>query len=187
MKNLKILAATAIAALGLSAGAVLAEYPEKPINVVVSFAAGGNADIVARLNADALSAELGVPVNVINKPGGAHIPATMSVLEAPADGYTLFNWSPPSFMVVPLTRKVPYDPMEDFIPLFAGISASNALYVRADSPIQTFEDFLEAAKAEKLSMGVNNLGAPPNLSAVQLASEFGLEFKTIALKSHWLI
>ena len=183
MKNLKILAATAIAALGLSAGAALAEYPEKPINVVVSFAAGGNADIVARLNADALSAALGVPVNVINKPGGAHIPATMSVLEAPADGYTLFNWSPPSFMVVPLTRKVPYDPMEDFIPLFAGISASNALYVRADSPIQTFEDFLEAAKAEKLSMGVNNLGAPPNLSAVQLASEFGLEFKTIALKT----
>lgn len=107
----------------------------------------------------------------------------MSVLEAPADGYTIFNWSPPSFMIVPLTREVPYDPLEDFIPLYAGISASNALYVRADSPHQTFEEFIDAARAEKLSIGVNNLGAPPNLSAVQLASEFGLEFKTVALKT----
>ncbi len=181
--NLIKLAAAGIAALGLSAGDALADYPEKPITVVVSFAAGGNADILARLSAEAMSAELGVPVNVVNKPGGAHIPATMSVVEAPADGYTLFNWSPPSFMVVPLTREVPYDVMEDFVPIYALATASNALYVRTDSPIETFEDFIEAAKAKKLSMGVNNLGAPPNLSAVQLASEFGLEFKTIALKT----
>ena len=183
MKNVKTAAAALLAVLGLGVGAATAEWPEKPIDYVVSFAAGGNADIIARMNAEALSNSLGVPINVINKPGGAHIPATMSVLEAPADGYTLFNWSPPSFMIVPLTREVPYDPLEDFIPLYAGISASNALYVRADSPYQTFEEFIEAAKAEKLSIGVNNLGAPPNLSAVQLASEFGLEFKTIALKT----
>ncbi len=176
-------AAAGLVVLGLSAGAALAEWPERPITYVVSFAAGGNADIVARMNADVLSGALGVPVNVVNKPGGAHIPATMSVLEAPADGYTVFNWSPPSFMVVPLTRETPYDPLRDFIPLYAGISASNALYVAAESPYTTFEEFIEGAKANKLSMGVNNLGAPPNLSAVQLASEFGLEFKTVALKT----
>ncbi|MBF2759705.1 MAG: tripartite tricarboxylate transporter substrate binding protein [Ectothiorhodospiraceae bacterium AqS1] len=182
MNPIKFIAA-ALIALGLSAGPALAEWPEKPITYVVSFGAGGNADIVARMNAEALSDALGVPVNVINKPGGAHIPATMSVLEAPADGYTLFNWSPPSFMIVPLTRKTPYEPLKDFVPLYAGISASNALYVRADSPYRTFEEFIEGARAEKLAMGVNNLGAPPNLSAVQLANEFGLEFKTVALKT----
>jgi tripartite-type tricarboxylate transporter receptor subunit TctC len=181
--NLIKLAAAGIAALGLSAGAALAEWPEKPITYVVSFGAGGNADIVARMNAEVLSEALGVPVNVVNKPGGAHIPATMSVLEAPADGYTVFNWSPPSFMVVPLTRETPYDPLKDFTPLYAGISASNALYVRADSPYTTFEEFVEGAKGEKLTMGVNNFGAPPNLSAVQMASEFELEFNTIALKT----
>lgn len=159
------------------------DYPNKPITIVVSFKAGGNADINARLNAEALSTELGVPVNVVNKPGGAHIPATMSVLEAPADGYTLFQWLPPSFMVVPLTRAVPYSPTEDFIPLFADQTASNALYVRADSPYTTFEEFIEGARANRLTIGVNNLGAPPNLSAVQLASEFGIEFKTLALKT----
>ena len=183
MKRLTTLAIATLAVLGLSAGTAHADYPERPITIVVSFKAGGNADIVARLNAEALSQELGVPVNVVNKPGGAHIPATMSVLEAPADGYTALNWSPPSFMIVPLTREVPYDPLEDFIPLFAGITASNALYVRADSPYTTFEEFIEGARATKLAIGVNNLGAPPNLSAVQLASEFGLEFKTLALKT----
>ncbi len=183
MKKFTRIAVAAMVAMGLSATAAYAEYPEKPITVVVSFAAGGNADIVQRLQAEEISNQLGVPVNVINKPGGAHIPATMSVLEAPADGYTIFNWSPPSFMVVPLTRDVPYEPLKDFVPLFASISASNALYVRSDSPYTTFEEFLEGAKANKLTMGVNNLGAPPNLSAVQMANEFGLEFKTIALKT----
>ncbi|MCY4099727.1 MAG: tripartite tricarboxylate transporter substrate binding protein [Rhodobacteraceae bacterium] len=181
--NLIKFAVSSFAVLWLSMGAALAEWPDKPITYVVSFGAGGNADIVARMNADVLSRELGVPVNVVNKPGGAHIPATMSVVEAPADGYTLFNWSPPSFMIVPLTRETPYDPLEDFIPLFAGISASNALYVRGDSPYTTFEEFLEGARENKLTIGVNNLGAPPNLSAVQLATEFGLEFKTLALKT----
>ncbi len=181
--NLIKFAVSSFAVLWLSMGAAMAEWPDKPITYVVSFGAGGNADIVARMNADVLSRELGVPVNVVNKPGGAHIPATMSVVEAPADGYTLFNWSPPSFMIVPLTRETPYAPLEDFIPLFAGISASNALYVRGDSPYTTFEEFLEGARENKLTIGVNNLGAPPNLSAVQLANEFGLEFKTLALKT----
>lgn len=186
MRSLKLLASAVLLAaastFGLTAPAK-ADYPDKPITLVVSFPAGGNADIVARIQAEALSAELGVPVNVVNTPGGAHIPATMSVVEAPADGYTLFNWSPPSFMVVPLTRATPYQPLEDFIPLFAGISASNALYVRGDSPINTFEEFIEAAKATTFKMGVNGLAAPPNLSAVQLADQFDLEFTTIALKT----
>lgn len=183
MMKLKSLALGLLASVAITAGTAFAEYPDKPITIVVSFAAGGNADIVQRINAEVLSEKLGVPVNVVNKPGGAHIPATMSVLEAPADGYTLFNWSPPSVMVVPLTREVPYDPMTDLTPIFASISASNALYVRNDSPYQTFEEFLEGAKANKLTIGVNNLGAPPNLSAVQMATEFGLEFKTLALKT----
>lgn len=183
MKTVKALAFGTLSALLFNVGLAAADYPEKPITVVVSFAAGGNADIGTRLAAEAISGELGVPMNVVNKPGGAHIPAVMSVVEAPADGYTIIQFAPPSFMVVPLTRDVPYNPSEDFKFIFAGAIASNALYVRADSPWNTFEEFLEAAKAEKLTMGVNNLGAPPNLSAVQLATEFDLEFKTIALKT----
>lgn len=185
MKLTKTLLAAAVGSLiSLGTAAVAADdYPNGPITIISSFKAGGNADINARLNADALSKELGVPVNVVNKPGGAHIPAAMSVVEGDADGYTLFQWSPPSFMVVPLTRDVPYSPADDFIPLFADQTASNALYVRADSPYQTVEDLIAGAKENRLTIGVNGLGAPPNLSAVQFASEFGLEFITLALKT----
>ncbi len=108
MRNLKHLAIAALATFGLAAGAAQAEYPHKPITIVVSFAAGGNADIVQRLNGEALSKELGVPVNVVNKPGGAHIPATMSVLEAEADGYTLFNWSGTDEFKATLPKSVGY-------------------------------------------------------------------------------
>lgn len=185
MRSTKTLIAAATGLLLSLCGGAFAqdEYPNKPITIVSSFPAGGNADINARLNAEALSGQLGVPVNVINKPGGAHIPAAMSVMGAEADGYTIFQWSPPSFMVVPLTRKVPYSPAKDFIPLFADQTASNALYVKADSPYQTIDDLIAAAQREKLTIGVNGLGAPPNLSAVQFASEFGLEFITLALKT----
>ena len=59
----------------------------------------------------------------------------------------------------------------------------NVLYVRADSPIQTFEQFVEEAKTRTFTVGVNNVGAPPHLSAVQLSQQFGLEFKTLTLKT----
>ena len=120
------LVAFIVSAMGASI-AVAEDYPRKPINVVVSFAAGGNADIMARLEGEALSQQLGVPVKIINKPGGAHIPAVVSVVEAPADGHTLMWWAPPSFVVVPLTRAVPYDPLEDFIPIYAVTAASRVL------------------------------------------------------------
>ncbi len=183
MKIWKTIAIAFLAVIFLGSGSALAAYPDKPITLVVPFAAGGNADILARLNAEALGNVLGVPVKVVNKPGGAHIPAAMTVLKAPADGYTLFRWSPPSFLLVPLTRKVPYKPLEDFIPLLADVGTSTVLYVRKDSPYKNFKDFIKGARAKKLAIGVNNIGAPPNLSAVQLASEFGLKFKTVVLRT----
>lgn len=68
MKKLAGLGLAAVAAVGFGSAAN-AEYPEKPLTLVVSFPAGGNADIVARIQAEALSDELGVPVNVVNTPG----------------------------------------------------------------------------------------------------------------------
>lgn len=184
-KKLGARALTAIAAATVFvAGAASAqEWPDKPINLVVSFPAGGNADIVSRLNAEGLSRELGVPVNVINIPGGAMIPAVMNVLEQPADGYTLFRWTAPSVVIGPLVRETPYDPMEDFTPIFSDEALANALYVSADSDIMTFEQFVEVAKSRTLTIGVNNIGAPPHLSAVQLEQEFDLQFNALVMKT----
>lgn len=176
------LGAFALAALALPVQAQ-DDWPTKPITLVVSFPAGGNADIISRLNADGLSRELGVPVNVVNIPGGAMIPAVMNVKEAPADGHTILRWTAPSFVIGPLVRNTPYEPLADFVPLFSDETIANALYVAADSDIQTFDDFLAKASAEKLTMGVNNIGAPPHLSAVQLSQEFDLEFNVLTMKT----
>ncbi|TCS59001.1 tripartite-type tricarboxylate transporter receptor subunit TctC [Primorskyibacter sedentarius] len=185
MTFFKTLMAAAVGSLVTFTTAAVAQddYPNKPITLVVSFPAGGNADIIARLNAEGLSRELGVPVNVINVPGGGMIPAVMNVLEKPADGYTLFRWTTPSVVIGPLVRKAPYDPMADMTPLFADETVANALYVSADSEIETFEQFFEVAKTKKMKMGVNNIGAPPHLSAVQLGQEFDLEFNNLVMKT----
>src|SRR5690606_14967086 len=71
-----------------------AEYPEKPISLIVPFAAGGGTDVAARITAKYLSQELGKPVNIVNQGGGNSIPGTLSVLTARADGYTLLFDSP---------------------------------------------------------------------------------------------
>lgn len=182
MNNLKKkLTALLSFAMAMAALPAAADYPDpdKPITIVVAFPAGGNAAQMARLNADVLEKELGVKVVLKHVTKGAHIPSAMAVKNAPADGYTLLNWTPLSFLLTPLKQDTPYDVEKDFIPLMANISASNALYVRADSPYQTFEEFIEGAKKEKLTMGVNNFAAPPGLGAVQLEQEFGLEFKKV--------
>ena len=158
-------------------------YPSKPITMIVTFAAGGTSDILARLAADRLEKELGVPINVVNVPGGAHIPGIMNFLNRPADGYTLLRWTTPSTIINPLIRDVPYEPLEQFEPLFMDATGVNVLYVRGDSPIRTLEQFVKAAKERTMTIGVNNIGAPPHLSAVQLSQEFGLEFKTLTMKT----
>ncbi|NKC11662.1 MAG: hypothetical protein GKR94_05490 [Gammaproteobacteria bacterium] len=95
--------------------------------------------------------------------GVRHGGPRLGVIEKPADGYTIFQWSPPSMMVVPLTRKVPYTPLEDFIPIFMDITASNALYVRADSPYKTFEEFIDGATRRTSSLWGSTILAHPRI------------------------
>jgi len=85
-----------------------APYPSKAIQLVVSFAAGGGTDVVMRIVAKFMSAELGVPVNVVNKPGGNQIPSVLSVLNSPPDGYTLLTEQPPTSSIQTLLKDLPY-------------------------------------------------------------------------------
>ena len=167
-----------------SAGYVIAagKYPSKPMTIIVTFGPGGLADITARLEAERLEKELGQPIKVICKPGGGTIPGVMSFLKEPADGHTLLRMAAPSAVTNPLIRKTPFDPLKDFLPLFLDVTNSNVLYVKADSPYKTAQDFVEAAKKKTMLIGINQIGAPPHLSAAQFAGEMGLEFKMITYK-----
>lgn len=159
------------------------DWPKKPITVIVTLGAGGSADLQTRLEAKYLEPILGVPIKVVNIPGGGHVPGVMSFLKEKADGYTWLRFSPPSTVTGPLLRKTPYHPLKDFQPAFMDITASTALYVRADSPHKTLDDLIAAAKKDTLIMGVNNIGAPPHLAAANLSKQFEVNFKILTFKT----
>src|SRR5215210_3034647 len=94
--------------LGQSTAHAQRGYPRKPIALVVTFAAGGGTDVLARIAAKYLAEDLGQPVNVVNKPGGNSIPGAMSVMTAAPDGYTLLFDSPATSSLHALVSDLPY-------------------------------------------------------------------------------
>ena len=111
----KALAAATL--LAVAAPAALAAYPDKPIRIVVTFAAGGASDIVARVISEPLGKALGTTVIVDNKPGAGGTLGGMDVVRAPADGYTLMLSNSTPLSIGPFTvPKQPYDPIKQFTP-----------------------------------------------------------------------
>ncbi|MBO0752144.1 MAG: tripartite tricarboxylate transporter substrate binding protein [Bradyrhizobiaceae bacterium] len=170
---LSILAATL-----LVTGAAAAEsYPNRPIHVVVPFAAGGIADITTRLITDRLGNSLGERFVIDNQPGAGGIAAARAVLAAPADGYTFILFSNGTAINVPLFRSLSYDPVKDFVAV-AGLSAFDlTLTTGAASPYVTLGDFLKAARANpaQLNLGTINVGSTQNLGAELLRTTAGID------------
>ena len=124
------------------------KYPGKAVRIVLPFAAGGVADITARVIAERLGVKLGGRFYVENQPGAGGIAAARTVISSPPDGYTLALLSNGTAISVSLFNNLPYDPLKDFTPIsslgfFDFIFATNA-----DSPFKTLADFIAAAKAK---------------------------------------
>lgn len=154
------------------------QFPNKPIEIIVPWAAGGNADQQARILAQVSEDILGVPIFVRNQPGGGTVPGVMEALGAPADGYTLIWTAIPSVATVPALRETPFS-REDLYPLANVSENSLVLYVRDDSDWYTLEHFTDAAQGRSLNLAVNAIGALPHLAAVGLAQEVGINFNFV--------
>jgi len=163
-----------VAALATAALPARAEWPEKPVRIVVPFGAGGVADFTTRTLAERLSAKFGQRVFVENKPGPGGINAALAVLNSPPDGYTMGLAAIITALSVATFNKLPYDPLTQF-EMVSTIGIFDMYFaVKADSPYQTLGDFLEAAKARpgKLNIGTVAIGSAQN---------FGTElFKSMA-------
>ena len=107
----------ALAIAVLIAGAAQAKYPDKSVRIVVPFAAGGVADITARIIAEKLGERLGQRFYVENQPGAGGIVAARSVISSPPDGATLALLSNGTAVSVSLFKKLPFDPLKDFVPI----------------------------------------------------------------------
>ena len=150
-----------------AASAAAQTYPTKPITIVVSLAAGGAADVIARALAQRLTDEWGQPVLVENKGGANNQVGTAAVARSAADGYTLLLTPEHTFTVNPyLYRKLSYDAAKDFIPITGVASISQALVVHPSLPAQTIADVIALAKARprELNYGSLGVGSGPHLS-----------------------
>src|SRR5690625_2547189 len=96
-----VLGVLGAAAFMLAAGPAMADYPDKPIQVIVPYSAGGDSDLTARIWADAVEKEIGSPIVVVNRPGGSGVVGTAFVANAKKDGYTLVNAGLGNVQVVP--------------------------------------------------------------------------------------
>ena len=145
-----------------------APWPSKPIKLVVAFAPGGPADIIARFLSQRLSDRLKQPVVVENRGGAGGNVAAQAVARAEPDGYTLLVTTSALAVNPALSRKAGYDPLKDFAT--AGIVAGtpNLLVASPSLPVQNLKDVFKLAKTENLNFGTAGGGTTPHLSAEYL-------------------
>ncbi len=177
--------AALIAAMSLFSPGAGAQYPEKPVRMVVGFAPGGPSDIVARIIAPAMSRQLGQQIIIDNKPGASGTIATEAVVKAPADGYTLLLGSESDFAVAPvLFRKLTYDPVKDLSPVAAVASFFNVLVVNPSAGFRNLQDFIDRAKAApgKVVYASGGSGTPSHLFGALFGLAAGVDLLHISYK-----
>jgi tripartite-type tricarboxylate transporter receptor subunit TctC len=155
-RQARLVAALALAAFCAGAGA---QYPNKPIRLVVPFPAGGAAELGARIFAQPLGQALGQPVIVEAKPGGDGVIAADAVMRSAPDGYTLLYATNTAFNWVPATRKQPpYDPVADFTPVSLVGYFGFFLFTHPSVPAASVAELLAYARANpgKLNSGTGN-------------------------------
>src|SRR5262245_35224878 len=155
----------AAAALTLWAGAAIAEeaasYPSRSIRMIVPFPAGGPSDIVARVIAQKMSEDWGQPVVIENRPGANTLIGAQAAAKAAPDGYTLFMAIDSTLVMNQyLYKSLPYDPLNDFVPITLTAKTISVLAVPADGP-KTAKELIARAKAEpgKLNYGAGTITA----------------------------
>ena len=146
--------------LALTTLFVQAQYPNKPIRIIVPFAAGGASDTAARSLGQALSKSMGQPVLIENRPGASGSLAAQAVLTAPGDGYTLL-WASASMVAIPLVQKAsPFQSLNELTPISMVGKLGYCMYVPSSLPVKTVGEFISYARANpgKLSYATGSLG-----------------------------
>jgi tripartite-type tricarboxylate transporter receptor subunit TctC len=174
----------------LLAGAAQAQdkdYPNKPIRLVVGFAAGGIADLGARLLGDHITRETGQPVVVENRTAAAGTIAALTVAKAPADGYTLGLVLSGQLVINPFVQKqMPFDVLKELLPVAALGEAPQMIAINAEVPAKTLKELVALAKAKpgSLNYGSAGHGSLPHLSAAEFVRQAGIEMVHVPYKGN---
>jgi tripartite-type tricarboxylate transporter receptor subunit TctC len=161
-------------------------WPNKPVTVVVPYAAGGNTDGIARMISQRLSEALGQQFVVENRGGGGGALAADFVARAQPDGYTLFVTAAPVFAIVPKMMKVKYDPVQNFTPISNIATNPFVLVVNKDIPVKSVAGFVAYVKEQKnkLSYGSAGQGSLMHLSMALFLKAAGIDMIHVPYKGN---
>ena len=180
---LGVVLATGLAAI--DGHAQTATYPDRPVKMLVGFAAGGGTDVAARILAQKLTDALGQSVVVENRPGASGMIAAEAVAKSPADGYTLMMGSQTTLAVAPaLYRKFAIDAGKDFVGVaMAGVSPL-VLVVHPSVPVQSVGDLIALAKAKPgtINFGSGGLGTTPHMAGELFSLQAGVKMVHVAYR-----
>ncbi|MDQ0349435.1 Bug family tripartite tricarboxylate transporter substrate binding protein [Ancylobacter vacuolatus] len=164
---IRTLIAAAMASVFAAGTALAQDFPTRPVTLVIPFAAGGSTDLVGRLIAERMSAELGQSVVVENKGGAGGNLGAAQVAKATPDGYTILMGTVATHALNPtLYKKMPYDPVTSFAPVSLLVIVPNVLVVNPDFPAKTTEELIALLKKDpdKYSYASSGNGTPLHLS-----------------------
>jgi putative tricarboxylic transport membrane protein len=170
--------ALSFAGLAWSQASKPKDYPSRAIEVVVQYGAGGGSDIFVRSLMMPARRELKVPINVTNLTGGAGVKASQYVLSQPADGYTIYNFSPEQLINTIFGRE---NYKEEFAPLCNVQQDLSMFYVRAESQFKTLQDVIKYAKENpgKLQFTGTTAASPDEVIIMLFAKKAGIKVKYI--------
>jgi tripartite-type tricarboxylate transporter receptor subunit TctC len=174
----------AAATMLASSPLVAAEYPARPITLVVPYAAGGGNDVIARIVAERMSASLGQPIVIENRGGAGGTIATRQVAKAEPDGYTLLIATSSLAINPSLYRNVGYDPRKDFAAIGLIASSSNVVVVHPALPAKSIAELIALAKREdgKLTFASTGTGSSVHLAAELFAGLAGVKIAHVPYK-----
>ncbi len=159
--------------------------PDRPVRVIVPFAAGGGTDLTARVVAEALTARLGQPVLVENRPGAGGNIGAEAVARATPDGHTLLLTTSSTHATNPaLYRNLPFHPVRDFSPISQVAFVPNLLVVRPDLPARSLAELIALAKARPGTLNFGNAGSgtSQHIAAAVLAARAGIDIAHVSYR-----
>jgi len=182
MKKVMAIGFLFVGILGLLISPVsAADWPQKPVKLIVNFSAGGTTDTAARLMVSKASEIIEQALVCVNKPGAGGTLGVSHVARAKNDGYTIGTCNMPAVAIIPKLRTVPYRPFEDLEQIAAVMPYEYAMMVRGDAPWKTWEEFVEYVKENpgKVTYGSPGTGTTNHLVTARMGKDLGLDWKHV--------
>ena len=170
--------ATAAAAAAFAPRSALAAFPDRPVTVIVPYAAGGAGDTIMRLIAEAMEKKLGQPIVIDARGGGGGMIGAKAVASAAPDGHTLMMGATNNFVINQfMFPKTSFDPLTEFVPITRVAVVPSVMYMNPSVPVKTLGEFVAYAKANpgKLSYSSPSVGTTPHLAVERLKQLTGIE------------